>query len=60
MRLLSPNESQGLMKTLRDTLEVQLSNQRDRVLREFSLDNKEGALSRLVGELNASQDTEMI
>lgn len=32
-------------------LEQSLGAQRERVLREFSLDHKEGALSRLVGEL---------
>ncbi|MDZ4820201.1 MAG: hypothetical protein SGJ20_14635 [Planctomycetota bacterium] len=57
MKLLSPDESQGLMKSLRDTLEFQLTQQRDRVLKEFSLDNKEGALSRLVSELVTSHGT---
>ncbi len=32
---------------------MQLTAQRNSVLREFSLDNKEGALARLVGELSA-------
>ena len=35
---------------LRQTLETQLTSQRDHVLREFSLDNKEGALARMIGE----------
>ena len=43
LKLLSPDESQGLMKALRDMVDVQLTQQRDRVLKEFSLDNKEGA-----------------
>ncbi len=51
MKMLGPNESQGLLAALRDTVGEQLKTQRDRVLSEFSLDNKAGALSRLVGEL---------
>ena len=54
MRMLNPQESRGLMQALRDTLESQLSAQRNQVLREFSLDNKDGALARLVGELTSS------
>jgi plasmid stability protein/translation initiation factor 2 beta subunit (eIF-2beta)/eIF-5 len=54
MKLLSPHESQGLLQALKQTLEGQLAAQRDHVLREFSLDNKEGALARMIGELTAS------
>jgi hypothetical protein len=54
MKILSPHESQGLLQALRQTLETQLTAQRDHVLREFSLDNKEGALARMVGELTTS------
>lgn len=54
-KLLSPTESAGLMKALRDTLDDQLKDQRDRILNEFSLNNKEGALSRLVCELTDNQ-----
>ncbi len=54
MKLLSPNESQGLLSALKQTVEAQLTSQRDHVLREFSLDNKEGALARMVGELTNS------
>jgi plasmid stability protein len=54
MKLLSPHESQGLLQALKQTLEAQLAAQRDHVLREFSLDNKEGALARMIGELTAS------
>ncbi|MEX0977783.1 MAG: hypothetical protein WDZ48_02965 [Pirellulales bacterium] len=54
MKLLSPHESQGLLQALRQTLETQLAAQRDHVLREFSLDNKEGALARMIGELTTS------
>jgi hypothetical protein len=54
LKLLTPDESQGLLKVLREMVDGQLALQRDRVLREFSLDNKEGALSRLVGEIVTS------
>jgi len=54
MKVLSPEESKGLLQGLRQTLETQLAAQRDHVLREFSLDNKEGALARMIGELTTS------
>jgi hypothetical protein len=50
-RLLSPNESEGLLAALSKCVKDQLESQRTTVLREFSLDNKDGALSRLVGQL---------
>ena len=52
LKFLSPDQSQGLLKALRETVDEQLQSQRDRILEEFSLNNKEGALSRLVDELN--------
>lgn len=51
MKVLSPKESEGLLKTLAETLQAALSEQRKRVLDEFSLDNQDGALSRLVKKL---------
>ncbi len=51
MKLLSPAESKGLLQSLGLTLEGALKGQRDTILREFSLDSKESALSRLVSEL---------
>jgi hypothetical protein len=50
-RLLSPGESNEFLKALHVAVSKELEGQRTQVLREFSLDNKEGALSRLVGEL---------
>jgi gas vesicle protein len=52
LKLLDPNQSRGLLQALREMVEGQLTAQRNHVLREFSLDNKEGALARLVGELS--------
>ncbi len=51
MKQLSPDQSQGLLAMLRTTVEMQLSAQRERLLKEFSLDNTEGALCRLVAEI---------
>lgn len=56
MKLLSPKESQGLMQALRDTLASALTDQRQRVLNEFSLDNSDGALARLVKTLTGSHE----
>jgi hypothetical protein len=53
MKHLSPDQSQGLLAMLRSSVETQLAHQRERLLKEFSLDNGDGALSRLVKELTA-------
>lgn len=55
MKQLSPSESEGLLCALRETFDKQLSVQRDAVLKEFSLDNRDGALARLVNELSDKQ-----
>jgi hypothetical protein len=52
MKQLDPQQSQGLLAVLKQTVDGQLTQQRDQVLKEFSLDNKDGALARLVGELS--------
>lgn len=51
MALLDPERGDGFLGSLAASLEETLAGQRERILREFSLDNKEGALSRLVSEL---------
>jgi hypothetical protein len=53
MKHLSPDQSQGLLAVLRSNVEAQLGQQRERLLKEFSLDNADGALCRLVKELTA-------
>jgi len=55
MKLLSPDQSQGLLAALSETLEEQLASQRESVLEQFSLDNKDGALARFIGELTQRQ-----
>jgi gas vesicle protein len=49
--MLSPTDGNGLRAQMAKTLEQALFEQREKVLREFSLDNRESALSRLVTEL---------
>ncbi|MGE3313481.1 MAG: hypothetical protein AB7O26_00105 [Planctomycetaceae bacterium] len=55
LKWLSPDQSQGLMAALRETLENQLQVQREHVLSQFSLDNKESALTRFISELTDHQ-----
>ena len=55
MKRLSPHEAEGLLAALRDTFGKQLEVQRDTVLKEFSLNNRDGALARLVQELTTNQ-----
>ena len=55
MKLLHPDQSKGLLSSLRTTVDDQLRVQREHVLKEFSLDNKDGALARLIGELTTRQ-----
>ncbi|GAB4160710.1 MAG: hypothetical protein Tsb009_38020 [Planctomycetaceae bacterium] len=52
MKHLGLDEAGGLLSSLRETLESQLESQRDNVLKQFSLDNKDGALARFLAELN--------
>ena len=50
-KLLSPTDASGLKAQISAMLESVLEEQQGRILKEFSLDNKESALSRLVTEL---------
>ena len=51
MQKLNPVSAGGLITQLTKSTEDTLDTQRERILTEFSLDNKEGALSRLIDEL---------
>ena len=53
MKMLSPDQSEGLLALLRGNIEGQLTQQRDHLCKEFSLDNPEGSLCRLVQEITA-------
>ena len=54
MNALDPKASDGVILSIAKTTEETLAAQREIILREFSLDNGEGALRRLVGELKES------
>jgi hypothetical protein len=51
LSVLDPEASDGILAALATEIEKTLKDQRELILGEFSLDNKEGALSRLVAEL---------
>ena len=51
MRVLDPDSTQGVITRLAQSTEATLAQQRHRILSEFSLDNRDGALARLVAEL---------
>lgn len=51
LKQLDPQQTEGLLATLRKVVDGELSKQREHLLREFSLDNDQGALKRLVNEL---------
>jgi hypothetical protein len=53
-KMLSPQQSDGLLATLSSTLQKALDGQREEVLKQFSLDRKDSALSRLVNEVLTS------
>lgn len=55
LKWLNPDQSQGLLGALRGVLDEQLVSQREHVLKQFSLDNKEGALFRFITELHERQ-----
>jgi hypothetical protein len=57
MRVLSPDQSRGVLAAIRGAVEEQLRTQREQVLGQFSLDNKEGALSRFIAELTQRQSS---
>ena len=54
MRILDPQSAGGLVALLAQATETTLTEQRERTLREFTLDNGDGALARLVSELRRS------
>ncbi|HNY42669.1 MAG TPA: hypothetical protein PKJ41_19865, partial [Bryobacteraceae bacterium] len=48
LRLLDPEEAQGVQARIRHLLDSAVEEQRNQVLREFSLDSEDSALSRLM------------
>jgi hypothetical protein len=55
MKLLSPDNASGFLATLGKEIEDRLSQSREKILKEFSLDDEESAISRLVGRVEKSQ-----
>jgi hypothetical protein len=55
-KLLSPTDANGLRAQLATTIEQALSDQRKLILREFSLDQKDSALSRLFAEFSLDDE----
>jgi hypothetical protein len=53
-KLLSPTDAGGVKAQIEGMLDSVLKEQQEQILQEFSLDNKQSALSRLVAELAAS------
>lgn len=56
-KLLSPTDADGLKAQIESTVKAELAEQRENVLREFSLDHEESALRRLVEELTDHHGT---
>ncbi len=54
-KMLSPADSDGLQAQLKSLMEKALEEQKRGVVREFSLDDKTSALSRLVAEISTKQ-----
>ena len=54
MRALDPESNGGVVTSLARSTEATLTEQRERLLSEFSLDNGDSALSRLVAEVRKS------
>ncbi|MCA9246687.1 MAG: hypothetical protein KDA42_06215 [Planctomycetales bacterium] len=57
IKWLNPDKSRGLLAEMQRALQEQLREQRENVVKQFSLDNKEGALCRFLDELNERQGT---
>jgi len=51
LQLLLPTEDNQLLQSVRDHVAQAVQVRSDAILKEFSLDNKDGALARLLGEL---------
>jgi hypothetical protein len=54
MKLLNPDEANGLVSSVRSAISTVIDEEQKRILGEFSLDNDQSALTRLVKELTAA------
>lgn len=55
MKILDPDQSKGLLASLNAVMQEQLNTQKEHILKQFSLDHKEGALFRFIEELTERQ-----
>lgn len=55
IKWLNPDKSRGLLAEMQNAMEEKLKDQREKVIGQFSLDNKEGALCRFLDELGTRQ-----
>lgn len=53
-RLLSPDQTDGVLATMSQVIEEALKGQREQIVKQFSLDDKESALSRLITEISGA------
>jgi hypothetical protein len=51
LKLLSPEQQQGLLHSLKESLQAVLAEHRRRLAGQFSLDDKESVLSRLISQV---------
>lgn len=51
LKVLSPDQSQGIIAAMTEVISTALEQQREHVLRQFSLDEDDSALSRLIEKL---------
>jgi hypothetical protein len=54
LKMLSPDQNNGLLAILKQAVDASLEHQNKAILGQFSLDDKESALSRLISELTDS------
>lgn len=57
MRILDPKQSDGLVLAIKKVVEESTGLHKDKLLGEFSLDNKQSALSRMVAELKTQSSS---
>ena len=57
LQMLSPDQRKGILASLKESLDHMLSEHGNSIVGQFSLDNKESALSRLIIEITENNGT---
>jgi hypothetical protein len=52
LKLFSPDSNEGILQNFNEAINTELTNNRNIIVKEFSLDNRDGALFRLLNELS--------